>query len=272
MSIAMLAGFSLVFTAAAVPAMSALARSWKLLRQNFKGKTIPAGYGFMIVLVAVPIYAALGAYERSWQQAGMYAAAVAGFGILGLLDDVYGTRAVGGFRGHLGLLKQGKVSTGLLKAAGGGLIGLCLGILIAGHDHAMGLVNGLLISLAANTLNLLDLRPGRAVSCFWMGVLALASARFRMQSDWRELTPVLVPAVWLTILDRSARVMLGDAGSNALGAVLGLALACTLGPPSKLLLIALMVAVNIYSEKHSISKLIEGNRLLSSVDRLLGER
>jgi len=272
MRIAILAGLCLAFTAAAAPAVSALCRSWKLQRQNFKGSTIPAGFGLLIVIVAAPVYVALGMQAQFWQPVGAYLAAVAGFGILGLLDDLYGTREAGGFRGHLGLLLRGKLSTGLLKALGGGILGLVLGFAIAGWDTKHGLINGFLIGLSANTLNLLDLRPGRAVSCFWVGILALAAAKFRAPSDLQELVPVAVPAVWLTVLDRSAKVMLGDAGSNVLGAVLGLALACALGPPSKLLLIALMVAVNLYSEKHSISKLIEGNRVLRSVDRLLGER
>lgn len=272
MRIAILAGLCLVFTAGAAPMMSAMARAWKLQRTNFKGKSIPAGFGFLLVLVAVPVYTAIGCTDGDWSMVGPYLAAVVGFGILGLLDDIFGTREVGGFRGHLGLLRKGKVSTGLAKAFGGGLLGLCLGMYLAGFDPVSGFINGILICLAANTLNLLDLRPGRAVSCFWFGILALAAARFRVQSDWQDLVPVLVPAIWLTVLDRSARVMIGDAGSNVLGAVLGLALAATLGPPSKLLLIVLMVAVNIYSEKRSISKLIESNRLLRRVDRLLGER
>ncbi len=272
MRTAVLAGLCLVFTAMTAPAVSALCRSWKLQRQNFKGKTIPAGFGLLIIAVAVPVYIALGVQQQFWQPVGAYLAAVAGFGILGLLDDLYGTREAGGFRGHVGLLLKGRISTGLLKALGGGILGLTLGFAIAGWNIKFGLINGILISLSANTLNLLDLRPGRAVSCFWAGILILAAAKFRTQSDLQELVPVAVPAVWLTVLDRSAKVMLGDAGSNVLGAVLGLALACALGPPSKLLLIALMVAVNLYSEKYSISKLIEGNRVLRSVDRLLGER
>lgn len=272
MSIIVIAGLSLVATAASVPVMYALARTWRLERPNFRGAKIPAGFGFLTVLAAAPIYAAMLVTGAPAVRIGAYLAAVVGFGVLGLLDDIHGTREVGGFRGHLSLLRKGKVSTGLMKAVGGGILGLCLGAAIAGFDPATGLLNGVLIGLSANTLNLLDLRPGRAVSCFWVGILAVAATHYRAQSDWWELIPVMIPAAWLTVLDRSARIMLGDAGSNVLGAVLGVALACSLDFPAKLLIVFFMVGVNVYSEKYSISKLIEGNRLLRSVDRLLGVR
>jgi len=78
--------------------------------------------------------------------------------------------------------------------------------------------------------------------------------------------------LWLSVLDRSAKVMLGDAGSNVLGAILGLAIVLSLGVPAKIAIVILMAAVNIYSEKYSISRLIENNSFLTRLDRLLGER
>ncbi len=262
---------SLVLTIIAVPVMRLLAVSWHLERKNFKGKTIPAGFGFLLVLVAVPLYGLLLVLHvggHIWA----FLFAVLGFGAVGLIDDIYGTREAGGFRGHIGLLKKGKVSTGLLKAVVGGMLGLILGFVAAGFDPVQGFLNGFLISLCANTLNLLDLRPGRAVSCFWVGILALFFARTGRLSEWQSLLPILTPAVLLTVQDRSARVMLGDAGSNALGAVLGLALVYEIGFPMKVAVLLVMVIVHLYAEKYSISKLIESNRILRYVDRLLGER
>ena len=87
-----------------------------------------------------------------------------------------------------------------------------------------------------------------------------------------SLMPVLVPAVVLTVLDRSAKVMMGDAGSNVLGGVLGLSMAMTLGLSAKVVVIICLLGVNIYSERRSISGLIESNRVLRGVDRLLGVR
>ena len=262
----------IALTSAAVPVMWALVRAWKLERTNFQGKRIPTGFGFLLVPAAAPIYAAILFLPALNGVVGSFLAALLGFGTIGLLDDVCGTREAGGFRGHLRLLRRGKVSTGLVKAVVGGGLGLGLGAVAARFDPATSLVNGLVIGLAANTLNLLDLRPGRAVSCFWIGVLALAAARLGRLAVWWGLIPILIPAALLTVLDRSARVMLGDAGSNALGAILGLALVYEVGLPARIALILLMIAVHLYAEKYSISELIEGNRILRRVDRILGAR
>ncbi|MHB0997734.1 MAG: glycosyltransferase [Armatimonadota bacterium] len=262
---------SVILTVIAVPVMMTIVRRAGLIRKNFKGSDIPAGFGFIIFLAAVPLYIGMIAAGIS-SMTLVFAMAVIGFGIIGLIDDIYGTREAGGFKGHLGLLKKGKVSTGLIKALVGGLIALYIGAVIAGFRIFDGLLNGLIISLAANTLNLLDLRPGRAVSCFWGGLIALIVIQNGRLVIWSELIPVLVSSTWLTLQDRSARVMMGDAGSNALGAVLGVAIALETGIMAKVIILVVMVFIHIYAEKYSISRLIESNRVLRSVDRLLGER
>ncbi|OFX16735.1 MAG: hypothetical protein A2Z18_04040 [Armatimonadetes bacterium RBG_16_58_9] len=65
--------------------------------------------------------------------------------------------------------------------------------------------------------------------------------------------------------------MMGDAGANALGAALGLTVALD-APVLMLPAIALMIAIHAYSERNSISDLIERNRVLRSIDRRLGVR
>ena len=265
--IAELALLSIILTICAMLAMSLIVKAFKLVRENYRGNLIPTGFGFVLVMAAVPLWWA-NPLSRGY---GDFIGLVVGFGVLGLIDDIYGTREAGGFKGHLRLLANGKISTGLIKAVGGGILGLGIGLIAADFNWALGILNGLVISLSANTLNLLDLRPGRAVSCWWLGMLALGfspSARHLIV----YMLPVFIPAIWLSVLDRSAKVMIGDAGSNALGAILGLAIVLSLGWPAKLALIIVMAAVNIYSEKYSISRLIENNAVLTRLDRLLGER
>ena len=258
--------WSIVFTICAILAMILVAKGFKLERENFRGDRIPTGYGFVLVMAIVPFWP----FRLSFGF-GEFFGLVLGFGILGLIDDIFGTREAGGFKGHLRLLAKGKVSTGLIKALGGGILALVIGLMLADFNWAIGILNGLVISLSANTLNLVDLRPGRAVSCWWLGVLALGLTH-HAGSVVNVLLPVFIPALWLSVLDRSAKVMLGDAGSNVLGAILGLAIVLSLGDPAKLVLVILMAAVNIYSEKYSISRLIENNGFLTRLDRLLGER
>lgn len=261
-----------VLTALGLPLMRSLAKVWKLERKNFRGDAIPAGFGFLLVIVAVPMYLVMFFMLGIKGATGVFLAAVIGFSGVGLIDDIYGSRDAGGFGGHLGLLRHGKVSTGLIKAVVGGLLAMALAKVAGSHQPIIWLLNGLVIALSANLLNLLDLRPGRAVSCFWACILMLVAVKHGMLLIWSELIPILIPAVALTVLDRSARVMLGDAGSNALGAVVGLALVYSLGLPEKLIVLVLLIGVHAYSEKYSISGLIERNRVLRSLDRLLGER
>lgn len=272
MNIALLALVSIASTSVALFVMKRLARVWNLERRNFRGDTIPAGFGFLLVLSALPVYLVVLLSNGLPEQILMLFIAVVGFGIIGLLDDIFGNRDAGGFHGHLGLLRRGKVSTGLLKAVLGGLLALVLGFVAADHRLLPGLLNGLVISLSANLLNLLDLRPGRAVSCFWVGVLLLWVTGLTKLATWEWLLPLIVPAALLTYLDRSAKIMLGDAGSNVLGAIFGLMLIFEAGSFTKLVVLAALVGVHIYAEKYSISKTIERNRILRRVDRLLGVR
>ena len=46
------------------------------------------------------------------------------FGLLGLVDDLYGSRKVGGFSGHFGALRRGRLTTGAAKAIGGSVAGV----------------------------------------------------------------------------------------------------------------------------------------------------
>ena len=267
--------WSIAATAIAFPIMWLIARTPKLRRPNFQGRVIPTAFGFVLTLAAVPVYAIL--MHSGADALVPYIIAVAGFGVLGFVDDLFGMREAGGFRGHIGLLRRGRVSTGLIKAVGGGIVGLLVAYLLSGflpnlRLAAVMVMDGLLIILSANTLNLLDLRPGRAVSCFWAGIMAVMFVWPERNQTLFALMPVLVPAVILLLLDRSARVMIGDAGSNVLGAVLGIGIALRCGVPAKIAVLLFLILANVYSERFSISKLIEGNRVLRSVDRLLGER
>lgn len=230
-----------------------LLRALGLQRTNFSGHPIGSGGGVLFLLSVLPWFW-LPAARAQWPAVG----AVVGFGLLGLLDDRWGTAEHKGLRGHLRGLRSGRVTTGLVKAAGGGLLACTLAWLI--RPSAEAVVSAPVIALTANAFNLLDLRPLRALKAFWL--LAV---------------PLLLPgpAVCVQIfglslpyarLEAQRRVMLGDTGANALGALLGLTACLVLPPWAQCLCLAALVGLHAWAEKHSISAWIDARPWARALD------
>ena len=144
-----------------------------------------------------------------------------GFGFLGLVDDLAADGSDRGFRGHLGALREGRVTTGLLKLVGGA----------CGRDRAGGdpglqdgrglIVDAMLIALAANFGNLLDRAPGRTIKFGLVAYVPLAIV-LGAAPIGVAIAPVMGAAFGLLGDDLHERLMLGDTGANVIGAVLGL--------------------------------------------------
>lgn len=264
--------FGLLFGGGATAWLTA---RYDLRRPNFRRQRIPAVAGLVFVLAAVFVYA----YE--WRSdtfdpriPAAYLLVTLGFGALGLLDDLGGDRSVGGFRGHFRALLQGRVTTGAAKALGGGVVSLAAGFLIAYPNLGRMLLAAMLIALSANLLNLLDLRPGRCLFGFFVGsacvVLTLA-AHHALDVGFLFYVAVAVAFI-LYPLDAAGRIMLGDTGSNAFGAVLGVAGAIFYSPVWQAVIVALLLAFHVWSERHSLSKTIEASPLLRGLDCKIGVR
>jgi UDP-GlcNAc:undecaprenyl-phosphate/decaprenyl-phosphate GlcNAc-1-phosphate transferase len=198
--------------------------------------------------------------------------AVAGSGALGAYDDLYGATASKGFKGHLSALAKGEVTSGAVKILGIGVTGLAAAALTS-RGPVDTAVNGALVAGGANLANLFDLRPGRAIK-----VGLLTGAPLLAAGLWRDApvpaTLAALPigaAVALLPEDLGERAMLGDAGANALGALLGLAASVALGRPGRLAVLGTVVALTAASEKVSFTKFIAGNPVLNRID-LLGRR
>ena len=86
----------------------------------------------------------------------------AGAAAFGAYDDLAGSGDRRGFRGHLGALRHGEVTTGAVKLAGIGATGI-VSAALAGGSPADLVINAGLVAGGANLLNLFDLRPGRAI-------------------------------------------------------------------------------------------------------------
>ena len=212
-------------------------------------------------------------------RAAMVAAAI-GAGGFGGYDDLAGSSSRRGFRGHLGALVHGEVTTGAVKLGGIGATGLAAGALLGGGPADL-LLNAGLIAGSANLVNLFDLRPGRAikVAASASTLLAAAPGRPATGNAAPARRPPAAPlaavplgaALALLDQDLAERAMLGDAGANALGAMLGTAAAASLPRPARIVLLAGIAGLTAASEVVSFTKVIERTPPLRWLD-MLGRR
>lgn len=249
-----------------------------LARTNFRGRTVTLAGGPALA-VAVSSTAALGAPSRPAAAAALVAGL--GSGAVGLYDDVVGGRpeqkAAKGFAGHLGALRHGRVTSGLVKVAGVGAAGLAAAALLAadptvrsrrsrrgGLGQAADLLLGAgVIAGTANLVNLLDLRPGRALKAgVLLGAPLLPGPTGGLAAGALGAAAGLLPA------DLNEEIMLGDCGANALGALLGVALAARTGPVGRAGILTALVALTAASEKVSFTQVIQNTRGLRELDAL----
>lgn len=192
------------------------------------------------------------------------AAAAAGLGAaaMGRYDDVAGGVGGGagarGLRGHGAALRQGRVTTGSVKVLGVGGAGLLASVLLPGRRPVADVVlDAGLVAGAANLVNLFDLRPGRALK-----VVVLGSAVLGLPGP-AGAAAALLPA------DLREHSMLGDAGANAHGALLGLAVACRVrSRRRRTAVLGALVALTAASEVVSFSRVIDACPPLRWLDRL----
>jgi UDP-GlcNAc:undecaprenyl-phosphate GlcNAc-1-phosphate transferase len=191
---------------------------------------------------------------------------VLGVSALGLLDDLRGERGPRGLAGHLGALRSGRPSTGVMKAAGAlALAPLAVPSADGRTDRGLG---ALVLLLATHAGNLLDLRPGRAIKALLLlgGALTLGTRR----PPPEPLPAFLGPVLAFLPYDLRERAMLGDTGSGLVGALAGLWLVAALGRAGRALAASLLAALTLYGEVRSISASIEripGLRHLDSIGR-----
>lgn len=186
--------------------------------------------------------------------------------VAGLVDDAFGDGATRGIGGHLRSLARGRPTTGILKL----VVGVAAAVLVAPHlaDDPVRLVGiAVLVALSTNLWNALDVMPGRALK--W-GAVALVLV---VAAAWsRPSVPLLAAALGAVLallpFDLRERGMLGDAGSNPLGFLVGLGLALVLPTPALLAAAAVALLLQVAAETVTISRLIEAVPPLRWFDRL----
>jgi glycosyltransferase involved in cell wall biosynthesis len=157
---------------------------------------------------------------------------------IGLADDLW-SGPERGFRAHL----EARRTTGVLKLGGIPLYALA---------RTRSISAALLVGLSANALNQLDTRPGRALKVYLACAIPL-----------RAPTGI---AVLIAPYDLREMAMLGDAGSNAFGALLGLHSVNRFTGRGRWLAIGALAGLTALGERTSLGSIIERTPLLRRVD------
>jgi UDP-N-acetylmuramyl pentapeptide phosphotransferase/UDP-N-acetylglucosamine-1-phosphate transferase len=238
-------------------------------RTNYRGRSLDLAGGPALALAASlagGLGAAAGPDPRRARLAAATMVAGLGAGAVGLYDDVSGAKHhAKGFGGHLRALRAGRVTTGAVKVVGISAAALAAAALLParrpGHRYrGLDVLLGAgVIAGTANLVNLLDLRPGRALKAS----LALSTL------DGRAVAAGAAGAA-LGLLgdDLGERTMIGDSGANAIGAVLGVAAAARTGTVGRAVLLAALAGLTAASEKVSFTAVIEANPALRAIDRV----
>jgi UDP-GlcNAc:undecaprenyl-phosphate GlcNAc-1-phosphate transferase len=259
-----------------VPAGARGLRDAGLVRENYRGAMLAFPLGAVLATAALVALAPLAflndradldLLEPGLRQWLPY---LLGIAFLGFLDDALGRGEAAatprGWGGHWAALRAGSLSTGAIKAIGA----LALAAYVVsgrGQESWRYIADVLLLVLSTNLGNLLDLRPGRAEKA--LALLAVGLCLGAWTFEPLELLgifagPILVGA-WLTLGERA---MLGDTGSNLVGAVAGVWLLTVLGQNGRLLALAIVLALTIYGELRSISRTIDSVPPLRWLDSL----
>ena len=237
------------------------------LRKNHAGKEISLIEG---PLTVIHLIGAVGARPQTKVSKKVDTFLILSAASVGLVDDLFEEKLAKGkgFKGHLKALTTGKLTTGDLKILGIGISALV--VAWNSNKNRSGAkvrlahtgLDAMIIALSANFVNLLDLRPGRALKFYLGSDLVLSAVR-------RDLASHLVQMpLYFQVLpvDLKGIEMLGDCGANALGANLGSKFADSGRTATKLGALGVLVGLTYLSEKVSFSKLISVNPVLRYID------
>ncbi|HEU5063251.1 MAG TPA: hypothetical protein VFT79_08900 [Solirubrobacterales bacterium] len=259
-----------------VPAGARGLRDAGLVRENYRGALLAFPLGAVLATAALVTLAPLaflddrGDLDLLDPELRRWLPYLLGIAFLGFLDDSLGRGEAAatprGWRGHWAALRAGSLSTGAIKAIGA----LALAAYVVsgrGLEDWRYVADVALLILATNLFNLLDLRPGRAekgLGLLGAGLCLGAWTLAPLELLGIFVGPVLVGA-WLTLGEKA---MLGDTGSNLIGAIAGVWLLTTLGGDARLVALAVVLALTIYGELRSISKTIDSVPPLRWLDSL----
>ncbi|MGH2951895.1 MAG: hypothetical protein ACRDKX_07625 [Solirubrobacterales bacterium] len=257
------------------PWLRDMARSG-LARDNYRGIRVAFPAGAVLVACALLALAPLAVLDDRADldlldpELRRWIVYVLGVALLGLLDDALGRGgapdSARGWRGHATAVLAGRFTTGAIKAAGA-LALAAYAVSGRGREGLDYVADLALLLLTTNLFNLLDLRPGRVEKVFGLLLAGLCIGAWTVEP--LELLGLFIgPVLVLAPYTLRERAMLGDTGSNLVGALAGVALLVALGDDGRLVALGLVVALTVYGEFRSISETIERVPLLRALDSL----
>jgi UDP-N-acetylmuramyl pentapeptide phosphotransferase/UDP-N-acetylglucosamine-1-phosphate transferase len=263
--------FSLAVAVVLVPVVRTRLVVAGMQHENYRGVSLPVPIGVAIVpaaliaLIPVMLIARLTTADIFPTDLALVLTFIPGVALLGFVDDVLSGDSRG-WRQHLSATMSGGFSSGLLKAAGTLGLALLVASSLPGSDSEFLLATAVLV-LSTNAFNLLDLRPGRSVKAFLLLGLCLTIAT-QITEPAAALGLFIGPVLVAGWLDLREKGMLGDAGSNVIGAMAGIWIVLTLDTTEQLVALAILIIINLYGEFRSLSKVIEKTPGIRQIDSL----
>lgn len=245
------------------------------LKPNYREEQIPAIAGVLFVAL-LPLITMINMLfsVNPYSDSILFLCIVLGMGFMGLLDDQMGNHTSKGFKGHfLALFRSRQLTSGGFKAIFGALLALIFSIAAVFPIQSAWwpwelFLNFILMSLATNMINLFDLRPGRAGKIYLAAFIIIMAFSKNLENYFGLFLPIIAILLYYLPFDLRAEVMLGDVGSNLLGATLGMMMVWMLSDFAKFVSLVVMLALQFSAEKVSFTKIIERNGFLRYIDNI----
>lgn len=255
-----------IMTKLSIAPLTSLLKAARCTRLNYRGKEVTYGAGIVFIPINLLISALLMfIFKSQYMIYSSYIIGVCAVGFAGFLDDMVGEKNIKGLANHFLSFLHGHLTTGFIKAFMGGVASIIISIGISKGILDF-FLNALNMALFTNTLNLMDLRPGRCVKAFiFLGTLIfILNIRYFVMFLPLGVT-LIIASIYLNY-DLKEVCMLGDAGSNILGITLGYFSSINGTLAIKIILAIALITINISAEKVSFSAIISQNKFLSYLD------
>ena len=258
----------LVGTYLMIPLFKNLLVESNCIRPNYKGEMIPVSMGIVflpMIIINGIILAFFTVDFISLSCLFIFIFGMMAMFFAGIIDDTIGNRDVSGLKGHFKSLFKGTLTTGGFKALFGGFVGLIISVSIS-KDIIDIVVNTLVIALSTNLMNLFDLRPRSTIKVYLVIMITI----FFTLSGYIQILPLLILPNVLAYFnfDLKAKAMMGDTGSNVLGISIGILMVLGYTLKVRIVWLVFLVLIHLLTEKFSLTKIIEKNKVLNFIDRL----